>query len=1180
VTPALRLTLLGDLTATLDDAPLDLGGRRQRAVLAVLLVAKGKAVPAYRVADAVWGEEQPGNVAGALQSYVSHLRKRLQPDVPARERGGVIVSEGPGYAVRLDPDAIDSWRFERLVKDAADAPPETARALLSEALDLWRGPALAEYADEPWALPEVTRLDELRDVAREQLFDARLGCGESAVLVPDLEQLVAEEPLREERWRLLVLALYRAGRQADALAALRRARTTLADELGVDPGPQLRELEAEVLAQSPALDGAPPRRTALTTSVSASGDELVDRDRELMTLEHALDAAARGGSRVLLVEGPAGIGKSRLLLESRSLAAQRDLPLLLARGSQLEQEFAFGAVRQLFEPVLTDPARREELLSGAAASARGVFESVDTRADGSFAVLHGLYWLTVNLAADGPLVLVVDDLQWCDSGSLRFLAYLARRLDALPVLLLGTVRTGEKHVDEALLADLYDVAVPPLRPDPLSAEATGRMVRDRLGEHAAESFVAACHRTTSGNPLLLRQLLQALEAEQVPPSASHADTVMAVGSRAVSSMVLMRLRRMPPELTAVARAVAVIGEGAQLPVVARMARLGEPETAAALADLSRAEVLRREQPLGFVHPLVRDAVYRDLPMGQRELEHQRAAEVLRDTGAADEVLAAHLLLAPNRGDQETVAVLRRAARTAADRGAPDSAVTYLRRALDEPALGALRVDVLLELGLLETLVDGPSGTVHLEQAYPLLEDHAVRGEIALGIARNHVFASDRGVASAFARTARHSLPEDHVDTRQGLLALERIAAFMHMLDPQEWLAGPTPEVVGTRHGAKMLAATLAWEKVVEGVDREGAVELARLATADDQLFDVDTGLLWIVAANSRMLADDDIGDFWDRAQAHAHRRGSLFAAMSVNLWRGFQEWRHGDLAEALGSVSEAWEQQEMWQQRKGLGTAYCDAFLIGIHLDRGDLDAARAVADRGLLALPEGDGRRLVVEAHAALLTAEGRYAEALAELDRLPEEHRIPNPAWQPWRSLRAGALAGLGRYDDAVRLLDEELEVARRWGAPSLVARTLRLRAQLQVEREADSAVALLREAEQLLVGTPYALELARVRLALGGAALVPDSEAVPLLLAARDAGHRAGAAEVVQSAGKALADRGHLAPEVCADLDALTTTQRRVLDLTRQGLDVRGVAQRLFLTPGTVQATLDSLPAGRLK
>ena len=273
----LRIRVLGRLDAWDGDVEVDLGGRRQRAVLAVLVLARGQAVPAERIADCLWGESLPANAAGAVQSYVSHLRRRLQPDGAPRSRGGVIVNEGGGYAVRLPRDGVDAWRFERLVRDAGAASsagdPRQAAVLLTEALDLWRGPALSEYAGESWAEAEIARLSELRGVARERLLAARLEAGESALLVPELEALVAEEPLREERWRLLVLALYRAQRQADALAALRRARALLADELGIDPGPALRALEGEVLAQSPALGGpvpepAPPPAVERTTPPS------------------------------------------------------------------------------------------------------------------------------------------------------------------------------------------------------------------------------------------------------------------------------------------------------------------------------------------------------------------------------------------------------------------------------------------------------------------------------------------------------------------------------------------------------------------------------------------------------------------------------------------------------------------------------------------------------------------------------------------------------------------------------------------------------------------------------------------------------------------------------------------------------------------------------------------------
>ena len=366
---------------------------------------------------------------------------------------------------------------------------------------------------------------------------------------------------------------------------------------------------------------------------------MVDRDREVRVLRGALADAVDGQGRLALIHGPAGIGKSRLLQEVRRLAADEGALVLTARGSQLERSFAFGAVRQLFEGTLSDPAQRVELLRGSASSAASVFGEIPAidpaeRADGSFAVLHGLYWLTVNLAEQQPVVLAVDDVQWCDTGSLRALAFLLRRLEGLPVLIAATLRTGEPHEDEALLAELAeDLATVQVHPGPLAPEATAELVRDRLGADAHDSFIAACHRTTGGNPLLLRQLLRALQVEGVRPDASHADTVNAIGSRAVSSMVLMRLTRLPADCTAVARAVAVLGDGCLLADVAALAGLDEPTTATALAALARAEVVRAGLPArASCTRWSATPSTRPCPSGERELHHERAAAVLQARG--------------------------------------------------------------------------------------------------------------------------------------------------------------------------------------------------------------------------------------------------------------------------------------------------------------------------------------------------------------------------------------------------------------------------------------------------------------------------------------------------------------------------------------------------------------------
>lgn len=1171
----LRLRVLGELTATRQGAVVDLGGRRQRAVLAALVIMRGQAITADRLAHCVWGESPPANTTGAIQAYVSHLRRRLEPEAGARRRDGVIASSGAGYVLRLGPETVDAWCFERAVDAAASLAPTDAARTLDEALRLWRGPPYAEYAGESWVEAETVRLTELRSVARERLLAARLQLGDAAVLVGELEALVVEDPLREERWRLLVLALYRSQRQADALSALRRARAVLAEELGVDPGPALRSLEAEVLAQSPTLDAPVP---PVTVAGSASGDtaaptDLVDRSRETEVLRRLVEGVAAGTSSCVLVEGPAGIGKSRLLVETARLATTGGLRVLSARGSQLEQSFGFGAVRQLFEPSLGDPGRREVVLAGAAGAAGTVFENAADQAGeqrGSFAALHGLYWLTVNLAADGPLLICVDDVQWCDAASLRFLAYLVKRLEGLPVLVVLARRTGEQLPDDALLAEIaLDPSLTVLRPAPLTAEAAATLVRERLGE-GTESFVSACHRMTSGNPLLLRQLLRALEDEGVPPDVSHVDTVRAVGSRAVSALVMLRLRRMPSDVTAVARAVAVLGEAAGLPTIAALAQRSEDEVAIALDTLSRSEILTEDRHLTFVHPLIGEAVYDDLPAADRALLHERAATILHQQGAPPEQVAAHLLRAPRRGNADTVRVLRAAAANALNRGASDSAVLLLRRALEEPVPGEERVAVLVQLGLVETLVDGPAGAAHLVEAYALLDDDdRERARLGMVIARTHVFVSPPGVATEFAARAAAAVPAGLDDERQGLIALQRITGFMHGLPAAGYRSGPVPEVSGHGVGAQMLAAALGYELLRDGDDRARAIELSRFALDGDRLLAVDNGLLWIVAANVLLLADEDLHDFWDRAMTRAHATGGLFAALSVNLWRGFTQYRHGQLDDALQSLTDATEQQRMWGM-SDVSATYAAAFTLNVLQDQGDLPAAKAALDEARRLPWVGEGGRLLREAAARLQVEDGQTDAALDLLTVPADYPEVVNPAWAPWRGLKARALAALGKEGDAVELADEEVALLRRWGAASSLGASLRLRGELR----GPAGTTDLREAVEVLTDSRSALESARARLSLGRLPEVGDAEAVSLLRSALDTARTCGARAVAGAAAAALVERGHAADDRAASSAAgLTSRQRRVSALAAAGLDVNEIAQRLFLTPGTVRTVLES-------
>jgi DNA-binding SARP family transcriptional activator len=607
----LHLHVLGELTATRNGAVVDLGGRRQRAVLAGLVIRRDQVVPADELVDNVWGDHPPANANGALQAYVSHLRRRLEPDATARQREGVIARAGPGYVLRLPEDAVDAWAFEAAVEAAAGEAPGDAVCTLDTALRAWRGPAYADYAGEVWAEAEIARLTELRAVARERLLETRLELGEATLVIGELEALVKEDPLREERWRLLTLALYRAQRQAAALAALRRAREVLAEELGVDPGPALRSLEAEVLAQSPDLDAPKPSEAVRLVPRPRTPDGLVDRDREIAALTAAIEDLKEGRSGCLLVEGPAGIGKTRLLDETRRLAVGAGVPVRSARCSAAEREFEFGVVRQLFDTEADEALGRGE----------------------RFASLRGLCDVTTSKATDTPFVMLVDDLQWCDEASLQYLTFQVKRLERQPVLVVLAVRTGEAHAADDLLAELAATETAAvLQPAPLTEQGTAALVTDRLGR-GADAFVATCHRMTSGNPLLLRQLLRALADQGVPPDAAHVDTVRAVGSRAITSLVTLRLRRMPPAVTTVARAVAVLGPAADLLSVADLAQQLEEDVAAAIDVLARSEILVDGPPLDFVNPLVRDAIHADIPAGERALLQARLDRRLKSSSS-------------------------------------------------------------------------------------------------------------------------------------------------------------------------------------------------------------------------------------------------------------------------------------------------------------------------------------------------------------------------------------------------------------------------------------------------------------------------------------------------------------------------------------------------------------------
>ncbi|NYD23684.1 BTAD domain-containing putative transcriptional regulator [Kineococcus aurantiacus] len=1205
----LQLTVFGGLVARRAGRELDLGGPRQRSVLARLLVARGAALTPARLADDVWDGDPPPSSTSALQAYLSRLRRALDPQ-RGPDSTAALVRTPVGYALQLPEDAVDLWRFERLVDHATASPLEQALPLLEQALALHRAPALQEWAGSRWADQEASRVGELRAVAAERLVAGRLELSvadQAGVLVPELESLVAQEPLREERWRLLALALYRGARQSDALLALRRARRVLREELGVDPGPALRELEAAVLDQDPRLLPAPrpPVRAAGPEgppgppgpAAGPPASALAERDGEVGQLRLALGEALSSSGATVLVEGPAGIGKSRLLQEAGHLARGERAQVLTARASALEAAFAFGVVRQLFEPLLVDPRQREGLLRGPAAPAAAVFDAATAPGDragrqdeqpdgrpgapaqGAFGALHALYWLVVGLSSQAPLVLVVDDLQWADTSSLRFLAYLAHRLDGLPVLLVTAVRTGEQGLDAPVIAE---IAAHPgtrvLRPAPLSGAAVAGVVRERLGE-PDPLFTAACHRSTGGNPLLLRQVLRALQADGARPDSAHTDRVIAIGSRAVAGVVLLRLSRLAPGCDRLARAVAVLGDEQPLVAAAAMAGLDVPAAALAADVLAAAEIFREGHPLAFVHPLVREAVYRGVPAGERALAHEAAADVLGAHGASAEQVAAHLLHAPPRGRPQAAATLRQAARVAAGRGAPESAVLYLVRALEEVPEEPDRTGALLEVGELEQLTDGAAAIGHLREALARARSAPERARTAVRLVFTLVMAGPRGEAVDLARAERAALPvgpdgagdaelDDH---RQALDALARIASFMHGYEAM-WAGDDLPEPTGDGPGARMLAVAVAWELHVTAGDLQRCARLCRWALEGEVLVAADPGLFWVIAVMTLELLGQDVEATWDDALQRAQAQGSVISAMGVLLWRGRARWSAGDLREAEHLLGAHDDIGARWAPH-AIGITYARAFLAGVALDRGHLPRARELVEAARRGARAGDGAHFGVEAAAALALAEGRPREALDLLDPLTRRPPVTVPAWYGWRPLRARALAALGHPGEAAAVLREELALARAGGSARCTGQALRLLAEVAV----DGAEALLREAVAVLTASTARLELARAQAALAAVVEAGDPrEAAALRRSALELAEDCGAESLHREltdlvrggdADAAQAVRARRHRRLCA-------TEDRAARLLAQGTDVHGIAAALFLTPVAVHGLLQQV------
>ncbi|MGV9775757.1 BTAD domain-containing putative transcriptional regulator [Streptosporangium sp. NPDC003464] len=700
-----RFGVLGPLEAENEHGPVNLRGLRHRAVLARLLVAGGRVVPATWLIGDLWDDPQEGAL-GAVQTFVGALRKALEPDRPPRTPSRLLVTASPGYALRAEPEAVDAWRFEAMVAESArllaGGEAEPARILLDDALGLWRGPAYAEFAEQDWARGEAARLHELRLLAVGRRAEAALALGRAAESVPDLEAHVAAHPLREDGWRLLALALYRSDRQGDALATLRRAREVLRTELGVDPGQSLRQLEADILAQAPHLTARPaaqPRGPAPAPAGRSRAVEhpFVGRTGELAGLEEAATATATAGRpRLALLSGAAGAGKTALarILTTRLEAAG----WTTAWGSSPELPGAPAAWpwTQLRESLAA--AGHGPAPTGTAGDEAPGDDPVAARFRRHRAIGSHL----AAVAAKSPVLLVFDDLHWADEETLALLGALATDLDAGPVLIVGTYRSTE--ISAGLAEALGRVA----RAEPariylggLTEPQVREMVQAVTGRETAPRDARVIHARSAGNPFFVRELTRLWESEG--EAALHAVPA------GVRDVIRHRVARLTETARTHLRQAAVVGQEVDLDVLIPLAGdedlvLDSVESALLAGFLVEQDADR----LRFAHALVHETLYDDIARARRARWHAAAAEIIEGARPGDvEAIAHHYLRAGSRATAaRTAHYTRAAAERAEHRSAPHEAARLWREtvaALDRSGDGDARARLEAVMGMVRAL---------------------------------------------------------------------------------------------------------------------------------------------------------------------------------------------------------------------------------------------------------------------------------------------------------------------------------------------------------------------------------------------------------------------------------------------------------------------------------------------
>lgn len=911
------------------------------------------------------------------------------------------------------------------------------------------------------------------------------------------------------------------------------------------------------------------------------GGALIEREREREEVAAALRALGGGSGRIVVLEGPAGIGKSALLRESVAAAAGDGAFVLNARAVELEQDVAQAVTRRLLEPVLGDEAG-VAIPAPLAAEAAGVLAAPDSSegTGGEFPKLEVLHAVCVHLSAMSPLVLAIDDVHWCDEPSLRFLLFVASRLEHVPIVVLLALRPAHPGAAHPMLGKLLlDPEARLLRLSPLTLDGVRNALAELLEcQPPGRAFAEACHAATGGNPFLLEELSRELAGRRLEPSEEAAGAIAALRPASISRAVLFRLAAAGASAIHAARALAVLGRESSLGDLATVAELSEGSAADALAALIEADIATyRDGRAAFLHPIVAAAVDADIDPATRAAGHARAAALLMARGEPPVHVAPHLIHAPRSGSEDMRQVLVAAAAAARAEGSPAGVVKYLRRALEEQPDRELEPELLAQLAVAEARIGEPGATDRLRAAVVAVRDPRARVEVTLDLARGIVAQGDAHEAAALLDEAAGATPEQHLADR--LRAEWYSIALLDPLSAGRAATELSAVRIDEREDATalVLKALVSQRRAVSGATAEEAAELAEQSLAHGRLLEEESVecpafqfAVWVLLQADRYhVAQAAL----DQALGDARASGASWGLVLVRSLQAISALRRGDLAQAEVESRRGLDATQL----RGAPQAFPDPlpFLVEALVEQGKLDEAAEALDQAEASAPVRlEPRRCpLIAARGRLRDAQHRPREALEDhvLDGRLAQRAVALSTDLGWRARAVPPLLETGRAGEAAALAAEELERTRRWGAPRDLGIALRVAASVAT---AERRLGLLEESVAVLERSPVRLELARSLAAHGMSERDRGDvrSAREVLRRALDLAHRCGAGALEVQVHDALLSVGARPQRpALSGAGALTPSQRRVAELAADGLTNQEIAATLFVSPKTVETHL---------